>query len=77
MLARVAAHVYACAHVFAGEERRQVLVPYVLPLLGAFRWYWAVGESVRAMLFLFFLLNALPVPMLRQVYFRRFIRCLF
>ena len=27
-------------------------------------------ESARAMLFLFILLNALPVPMLRQVYFQ-------
>ena len=29
-------------------------------------------ESARAMLFLFILLNALPVPMLRQVYLRSF-----
>ena len=29
------------------------------------------------MLFLFILLNALPVPMLRQVYFQWFFRCLF
>ena len=29
------------------------------------------------MLFLFILLNALPVPMLRQVYFQWFLRCFF
>ena len=29
-------------------------------------------ESARAMLFLFILLNALPVPMLRQVYISLF-----
>ena len=29
------------------------------------------------MFFLFILLNALPVPMLRQVYFQWFFRCLF
>ena len=34
-------------------------------------------ESARAMFFLFILLNALPVPMLRQVYFQWFFRCLF
>ena len=34
-------------------------------------------ESARAMLFLFILLNALPVPMLRQVYFQWFFRCVF
>ena len=34
-------------------------------------------ESARAMLFLFILLNALPVPMLRQVHFQWFFRCVF
>ena len=34
-------------------------------------------ESARAMFFLFILLNALPVPMLRQVYFQWFFRCSF
>ena len=34
-------------------------------------------ESARAMFFLFILLNALPVPMLRQVHFRWFFRCVF
>ena len=34
-------------------------------------------ESARAMFFLCILLNALPVPMLRQVYFQWFFRCVF
>ncbi len=34
-------------------------------------------ESARAMFFLFILLNALPVPMLRQVYFQCFFGVLF
>ena len=34
-------------------------------------------ESARAMFFLFILLNALSVPMLRQVHFSMFFRCVF
>ena len=34
-------------------------------------------ESARAMFFLFILLNALPVPMLRQVHFPVFFPCVF
>ena len=44
-------------------------VPSMFPVLGEFRWFGGCGLKVFVQCFVFFIiLNALPVPLLRQVF---------